>query len=142
MKQTSGFFLKFLEKNKKYVKIFLMIILNGEIVVMTDIISFEGRKSQIIAQLNKYMSKEDAEMFFLKHFNQNKTVNNRLIGGLLKIMQEKSTAKISRAFCGMWQQPILPDGCPSSTFGAAELNFCVRNENRWILSAIVTTMAI
>lgn len=54
-----------------------MIILNGEIVVMTDIISFEGRKSQIIAQLNKYMSKEDAEIFFLKHFNQNKTVNNR-----------------------------------------------------------------
>ena len=54
-----------------------MIILNGEIVVMTDIISLKGSKSQIIAQLNEYMSKEDAEIFFLKHFNQNKTVNNR-----------------------------------------------------------------
>ena len=43
---------------------------------------------------------------------------------------------------GKWQQPILPVGCPTSTFGAAELNFCVRNENRWILQAIVTTMVI
>ena len=43
---------------------------------------------------------------------------------------------------GKWQQPILPVGCPTSTFGAAELNFCVRNENRWDLSAIVTTMDI
>ena len=31
----------------------------------------------------------------------------------------------------MWQRPILPAGHPASTFGAAKLNFCVRNENRW-----------
>lgn len=54
-----------------------MIILNGEIVVMTDSISFKGQEIQIIAQLNKYMSKKDAKKFFLKHFNQNETVNNR-----------------------------------------------------------------
>ncbi len=29
-----------------------------------------------------------------------------------------------------------------STFGVKELNFCVRNGNRWILFAIVTAMVI
>ena len=43
---------------------------------------------------------------------------------------------------GMWQRPILPAGHPASTFGALKLNFCVRNENKWILQAIVTTMVI
>ena len=42
----------------------------------------------------------------------------------------------------MWQLPILPAGCPTSTFGVVELNFCVRNEYRWFLNAIVTTMVI
>ena len=35
-----------------------------------------------------------------------------------------------------------PGGYSSSTFGARELNFCVRYENRWILSAIATAMVI
>ena len=30
----------------------------------------------------------------------------------------------------------------ASTFGVRKLNFCVRNGNRWILSAIITTIAI
>ena len=30
----------------------------------------------------------------------------------------------------------------ASTFGVRKLNFCVRNGNRWILSAIITAMAI
>ena len=30
----------------------------------------------------------------------------------------------------------------ASTFGVKELNFCVRNGNRWILFAIITAMAI
>ena len=30
----------------------------------------------------------------------------------------------------------------ASTFGVRKLNFCVRNGNRWILSAIITTMVI
>ena len=38
-------------------------------------------------------------------------------------------AELSRNI--MWQRPILPAGHPTSTFGAAKLNFCVRNENRW-----------
>ena len=39
------------------------------------------------------------------------------------------------------QFPILPSGVPLSTFGVNELNFCVRNGNRWILVAIITGMA-
>ena len=37
---------------------------------------------------------------------------------------------------------VLSATNPASTFGAPKLNFCVRNENRWILQAIVTTMVI
>ena len=33
----------------------------------------------------------------------------------------------------------LPGGCPPSTISAKELNFCVRNGNRCILFAIITT---
>ena len=42
----------------------------------------------------------------------------------------------------MRQLPILPSRCQLSTFGAIELNFCVRNGNRWDLNAIVTAMVI
>ena len=45
-------------------------------------------------------------------------------------------------FVWMQQQPIFPNRDQLSIFGASELNFCVRNENRWDLSAIVTTMDI
>ena len=38
-----------------------------------------------------------------------------------------------------WLRPNLPGGFPPSTFSAKELNFCVRNGNRCILFAIVTT---
>ena len=40
----------------------------------------------------------------------------------------------------MQQQPIFPDRLQSSIFGASELNFCVRDENRWDLTANVTAM--
>ena len=40
----------------------------------------------------------------------------------------------------MQQQPIFPDRLQSSIFGASELNFCVRYENRWDLTANVTAM--
>ena len=33
---------------------------------------------------------------------------------------------------------IFPGSFPPSIFGTAELNFCVRNGNRWILSVIIT----
>ena len=41
----------------------------------------------------------------------------------------------------MRQLPNLPWGKTQSTVGVRELNFCVRYENRWDLSAIVTAMA-
>ena len=34
--------------------------------------------------------------------------------------------------------PIFPCSHPQSIFGADELNFCVRNGNRWTLAAINT----
>ena len=40
----------------------------------------------------------------------------------------------------MQQQPIFPDRLQSSIFGASELNYCVRHENRWDLTANVTAM--
>ncbi len=36
------------------------------------------------------------------------------------------------------QHPILPGGCPPSTFGLWMLNYCVRNGNRWIHPGIAT----
>ena len=42
----------------------------------------------------------------------------------------------------MRQLPILPGRVQPSTFSAIELNFFVRNENRWVLDAIVTAMVI
>ena len=36
------------------------------------------------------------------------------------------------------QWPNLPGRVQPSTFGAVELNFCVRDGNRWILNAITT----
>ncbi len=39
-----------------------------------------------------------------------------------------------------WLRLTLPGGCPPSTISAKELNFCVRNGNRCILFAIVTTL--
>ena len=34
--------------------------------------------------------------------------------------------------------PIFPGRCQPSIVGASELNFCVRNGNRWTLTAIST----
>ena len=34
--------------------------------------------------------------------------------------------------------PILPGGCPPSIVGEDELNYCVRQGNRWDLIAIIT----
>ena len=36
------------------------------------------------------------------------------------------------------QRPNLPGRVQPSTFGAIELNFCVRDGNRWVLNAITT----
>ena len=47
---------------------------------------------------------------------------------------------MSDSLVWMQQQPIFPDRLQSSIFGASELNFCVRYENRWDLTANVTAM--
>ena len=47
----------------------------------------------------------------------------------LRLTAECSTAELSRN--KIRQLPILPARLQTSTFGAIELNFCVRNENRW-----------
>ena len=36
--------------------------------------------------------------------------------------------------------PIFPGSCPPSIVGADELNFCVRDGNRWTLTAINTNL--
>ena len=36
------------------------------------------------------------------------------------------------------RRPNFPGGHPPSIIGAKELNYCVRDGNRWILLAIVT----
>lgn len=66
-----------MKKTTKYVKILLTVICNGGIAKVTDVIKFEGRKSQIITQLNQYMSPEDAERFFVRYFNQSKPARNQ-----------------------------------------------------------------
>ena len=37
-----------------------------------------------------------------------------------------------------WHWPIFPDRCQSSIVGITELNFCVRNGNRWTLCVKIT----
>ena len=37
-----------------------------------------------------------------------------------------------------WRLLIFPGSCPPSIVSASELNFCVRNGNRWTLTAINT----
>ena len=43
---------------------------------------------------------------------------------------------------GRRRRPTLPPGHPGSTIGAEELNFCVRNGNRWDLFAMATKISI
>ena len=40
-----------------------------------------------------------------------------------------------------WHHPIFPGRFQPSIFGTGELNFCVRNGNRWTLTAIGTNFA-
>ena len=47
----------------------------------------------------------------------------------LRLTAECSTAELTRN--KIRQLPILPSRCQLSTFGVIELNFCVRNGNRW-----------
>ena len=55
----------------------------------------------------------------------------------LRLTAECSTAELRRNIkCR--HLPIFPVRRQTSIFGACELNYCVRNENRWTLAAINT----
>ena len=69
-------------------------------------------------------------------------MSRNLSGEIKEEMDKKIALQKVRLSNGMRRLPILPVGHPTSTFGAAELNYCVRDENRWILRAIVTAMDI
>ena len=53
-----------------------------------------------------------------------------------RLTAECSTDWAIKAKC--WHLLIFPGSCPPSIFSASELNFCVRNGNRWTLTAINT----
>ena len=53
--------------------------------------------------------------------------------------QQKSDPQMRVAFLNLcWHRSIFPGSRPPSIFDTDELNFCVRNGNRWILIAIST----
>ena len=60
--------------------------------------------------------------------------------GIRLLTAKEKTTRLSGLSFWMQQQPIFPDRRQSSIFGASELNFCVRYENRWALTANVTAM--
>ena len=51
---------------------------------------------------------------------------------LWRDIQEKQTKQ------KCWRRPIFPGRFQPSIFGAGELNFCVRNGNRWTLTVKIT----
>ena len=53
---------------------------------------------------------------------------------------KKATRIIESLKC--WHRSIFPGSHPPSIFDTGELNFCVRNGNRWILTAISTNYLI
>ena len=54
--------------------------------------------------------------------------------------KHKKTPATTADATNAWQRPTLTGGDPPTTLGAMELDFCVRNGNRYILHAIVTTL--
>ena len=56
--------------------------------------------------------------------------------------KEKRDCLLTISFNEMRQLHRLPTRVRVSTVSAIGLNFCVRNENRWIPDAIVTAMVI
>ena len=54
--------------------------------------------------------------------------------------QKSDPQNTSRFFNLCWHRSIFPGSRPPSIFDTDELNFCVRNGNRWILIAISTDL--
>ena len=53
-------------------------------------------------------------------------------------LQQKSPEISLRAFCSSRRLPIFTSRFQLTIFGTSELNFCVRNGNRWDLTVIDT----
>ena len=68
------------------------------------------------------------------------TIALAIVGSGYGCCKKKSTHIKWMPSFWMQQQPIFPDRRQSSIVGASELNFCVRYENRWDLTANVTAM--
>ena len=54
-------------------------------------------------------------------------------GEIFKILRARKQTKQK-----CWRRPIFPGRFQPSIFGAGELNFCVRNGNRWTLTVKIT----
>ena len=59
-------------------------------------------------------------------------------GGMLQAKRYRGTKKPTLSSGLMLALPIFPASRPASIVGASELNFCVRDGNRWTLTAINT----
>ena len=59
---------------------------------------------------------------------------------LRRNISEPDFFKSGPSFCTR-QRPTFPARLQASIIGAKELNFCVRNGNRWVLFAIATGLA-
>ena len=99
------------------------------------------RYSMICASLRSYES-GSLGIPGLMHNSINITCYMLAGNGLSKIIyyirKEKETPfGVSFSFLNQ-QLPILPGRFQPSTFGVYELNYCVRDGNRWFLVAIVT----
>ena len=55
--------------------------------------------------------------------------------------RQKKPPRESEAVYFMLALPIFPASHPASIVGADELNFCVRDGNRWTLVAIKTNLS-
>ena len=64
--------------------------------------------------------------------------DQRYLWGVVRNLDIKKAPPIGETFCVMLALPIFPASHPASIVGADELNFCVRDGNRWALIAINT----
>ena len=66
------------------------------------------------------------------------TYSYRVESVIVCVTGAKKPRLLARLFVFMLALPIFPASHPASIVGADELNFCVRDGNRWILIAINT----
>ena len=60
------------------------------------------------------------------------------VHGILSRNKIIAGAGISSGLKGLRRRPIFPARFQASIFGSVQLNFCVRNGNRWILHDMIT----